>query len=362
VILAELFAAPSVVVLAALVVVAGPVLRFALRRRGRGAFADDLGALTWPVRALAATVVVRAALGGSWAQGSEWVDWAAPTATLLVIAAAAWVVTRALEVLKLVTFRRLRIDVANNQRARSRRTQLQLVLRVAGVFVWTTAVVIGLLTFEPVRDLGPALVAYAGIIGVVLGLALRAPLENLVSGIIVAVSEPIRIEDVVVVEGEWGNVEDIDLTHVVVRLWDKRRLVLPTSYFVNEPFQNWTRHGATVVGSVTLSVDFEVPVDEVRHEFERLVNASSLWDGDVCTLQVVDMAEQAVQLRGIASARTAGDAWDLRCAVREGLLAYLQHDRHGLPRVRTQPFDGDGHRPAGDARSGRDGAAVDAGT
>jgi small-conductance mechanosensitive channel len=249
-------------------------------------------------------------------------------------------------VAKRVVFRRLRIDVADNLRARSRRTQLQLIKRVTDVFVWGTTVVVGLLTLEPVRQLGPALLAYAGIIGVVLGLAMREPIENLVAGLIVAVTEPVRIDDVVVVEGEWGNIEEINLTHAVVRIWDRRRLVLPTSYFLSESFENWTRHGTSVLGTVFMHVDLGVDIDAVRRELGRIVAASPHWDRQDWGLQVTDLGEYSVQLRAVVSAANASDAWDLRCEIREALLPLL-HDPRAVPRLRTGPSD-----PAGPTGTG----------
>jgi len=269
-------------------------------------------------------------------------DVAAPLLTLVSVGSGGWVVVRVGEVVKRAVFRRLRIDVADNLRARSRRTQLQLIKRVADVFVWATTVVVGLLTLEPVRELGPALLAYAGIIGVVLGLAMREPIENLVAGLIVAVTEPVRIDDVVVVEGEWGNIEEINLTHAVVRIWDRRRLVLPTSYFLSESFENWTRHGTSVLGTVYLHVDLGVDVDEVRAELGRIVESSPHWDGQDWGLQVTDLGEYSVQLRAVVSAANAGNAWDLRCEIREGLMPML-HDPRAVPRLRTSATGGDPH-------------------
>ncbi|CAN5695339.1 hypothetical protein BH10ACT3_BH10ACT3_13620 [soil metagenome] len=250
------------------------------------------------------------------------------------MASGGWVVVRVGDVVKRAVFRRLRIDVADNLRARSRRTQLQLIKRVADVFVWATTVVVGLLTIDAVRELGPALLAYAGIIGVVLGLAMREPIENLVAGLIVAVTEPVRIDDVVVVEGEWGNIEEINLTHAVVRIWDRRRLVLPTSYFLTESFENWTRHGTSVLGTVFMHVDLGVDIDEVRAQLGRIFEASPYWDHQDWGLQVTDLGEYSVQLRAVVSAANASDAWDLRCEIREALLPSL-HDPRAVPRLRS---------------------------
>jgi len=174
----------------------------------------------------------------------------------------------------------------------------------------------------------------------VLGLALRAPLENLAAGVIIAVSEPVSIDDVVVVDDEWGRIEQIGLVNVVVRTWDERRLVLPTSRFVNESFQNWTKGSSSVTGSILLWVDYAVDVDDARVELERIVRGRPEWDGRSCTVQVVDLTERAVQLRVLATAADASRAFDLRCAVRERFLAYLADHPATTPRLRAaDPFE-----------------------
>ena len=318
-------------VVSAIAMLAGPTLRFALRRRGRHPLADDLALLRWPVRLLAVTLFARIALPAA----VERVERLAPLLNTALVAAGAWVVLRLLQVGQQVLFRRLDIDVADNLRARSRRTQITLLNRLVAAVIVVGAAFVVLVTVTPLGSLGPSLVAYAGLIGVVLGLALRAPLESVVAGIIVAVTEPIRIDDVVVVEEEWGHVEKIGLMNVVVRLWDDRRLVLPTTYFVSSPFENWTHEGSYVTGAVLLSVDFEVPIDELRREFEQVVRTSPLWDGRDMVLQVVDLGPSAVQVRGLVTAANAGDLWDLRCEVRERLLSFLTSRERSLPRLRA---------------------------
>ena len=327
--------APESVIVAAVVAVAaaaaGPVIRMVLRRRGQHEVADELEALRAPVRLLALTLFLRIALGAT-EPGSSGV---ASLLTVLLVAAGAWVVVRLLLVGQAVLFHRLEIDRVDNLRARSRRTQVELVRRMITVAVVSGTTFAVLVTVTPLGSLGPSLVAYAGLIGVVLGLALRAPLENLVAGIIVAVTEPVRIDDVVVVEGEWGKVEQIGLVNIVVRIWDDRRLVLPTSYFVTNAFENWTRRSAAVTGTVLLSTDYDVPVDDLRAEFERIVERSPLWDGRTRVLQVVELGEQSVQLRGIVTAANASDAWDLRCEVRERLLEFFTTRAGTMPVVRV---------------------------
>lgn len=315
-------------VLAIVLSALGPLLRLSLRRRGLGEAAHDLGTMATPARVTAAALILRSLTAGA---ASPWLR--ATTASLL-IASVVWLVLRALRFLEAVVFRRLSIDTADNRRARSRRTQLDLARRAVAVVVIVGGLVVALFTVTPFRSFGPTVVTYAGLIGVIAGVALRASLENLAAGLIVAFSEPVRIDDVVVVDGEWGRIEHLGLVNVVVRIWDDRRLVLPTARFVNEPFENWTREAAAVTGTVTAWVDHRADIDALRSAFETTVEASPHWDGRFKVLQVVDIGERAVQVRGLVTAANAQDAWEVRCEVREALLTHLRSRNHTLPVVR----------------------------
>ena len=181
------------------------------------------------------------------------------------------------------------------------------------------------------------MLASAGIAGIVLGFAAQRGIATVLAGIQIAISQPIRVDDVVIIEGEWGKIEEINLTYVVVKIWDLRRLVVPVTYFLDKPFQNWTRVSADILGTVELHLDYSVPVDAVRQEFKRLVDASPLWDGKVCGVQVTGSTETTMTLRPLMSAKNASDAWDLRCHVREKLIEFLQKNYPGcLPRVRAE--------------------------
>ena len=309
---------------------AGPALGVLLRHRGHPALAEDLRGVRAPVRLLVAMLFVRVAVEartlGPWA----------PLVDLGAVVGVAWSIIRGLGVAESALFRRLAIDVADNVRARSRRTQLGLLKRVVVLLVVVGAVLVAALGLTPVRELGPPLLAYASLVGVVAGLALRAPLESLVAGIGVAVTEPIRIDDVVVVEKEWGRVEQIGLANVVVRVWDDRRLVLPTSYFLEKPFENWTRRSAEVTGAVLVHADFTTDVHELRHVVEEIVSESPLWDGRAWSLQVVDADPDGMQLRCVVTARNAGDLFDLRCDVREQLIVHLARTPGALPARRAR--------------------------
>jgi small-conductance mechanosensitive channel len=195
---------------------------------------------------------------------------------------------------------------------------------------------------------GPTIVSYAGLIGILLGFALRSPIENLTAGVIVAFAEPIRIDDVVVVEGEWGRIEHIGLVNVVVRIWDDRRLVLPTSRFVNEPFENWTRSSSAVTGTVTAWIDHTADVEALRGEVGAALHDHPLWDGRAFSVQVVELGERSVQVRMMVTASDASNLWDLRCDLRELLLPHLVERVDELPVVRIADGSHDrtpvGHR------------------
>jgi small-conductance mechanosensitive channel len=232
------------------------------------------------------------------------------------------------------------VDFSSNPLGRKHLTQVRVLRRVATTVVMLVTVAAALMTFDSVRQYGVSLIASAGAAGLVVGLAARPLLTNLFAGIQIALTQPIRIGDAVIVENEWGWVEEITGTYVVIKIWDWRRLVVPLSYFLERPFQNWTRQTSDLIGSVMLWVDYTVPVARVRARLEEIVRGSRLWDGQVVNLQVVDSNERAVQLRALASARTSPEAWDLRCEVREKLVAFLQEQYPAaLPKQRAELVD-----------------------
>ncbi|HEX2028614.1 MAG TPA: mechanosensitive ion channel domain-containing protein [Nitriliruptorales bacterium] len=262
---------------------------------------------------------------------------------LMLIAAAAWLAVQVVHVLEDTALTRVDVAARDNLRARRKKTQVLILRRVAVVTILILASAAALLTFEQARAVGASVLASAGIAGLLAGVAARSTLGNMVAGIQIAFSEPIRLDDVVVVEGEWGRIQEITLTYVVVRLWDNRRLVLPTTYFVEQPFQNWTRENAQVLGTVVLHVDHRTPVEDVRQELLRVLEASDKWDGQAWVLQVVDTTEHTMVLRALMSAEDAPTAWDLRCEVREQLIGFLQQSHpEALPRIRLQLRDGRG--------------------
>jgi small-conductance mechanosensitive channel len=212
----------------------------------------------------------------------------------------------------------------DNLKERKIRTQLQFIRRVATVFIIMITIALILLSFDNVRKLGAGLLTGVGIGGIIVGFAAQKSLGNLLAGFQIAFTQPIRIDDVLVVEGEWGRVEDITLTYVVLNIWDQRRLILPINYFIEKPFQNWTRTTSELLGTVFLYVDYNVPVDKLREELTRLLNATPLWDKRVGIIQVTDAKETTVELRALVSARNSSQTFDLRCYVRENLIKYLE--------------------------------------
>ena len=193
-----------------------------------------------------------------------------------------------------------------------------------------------LMVFDSVRQFGASILASAGIAGIVIGFAAQRSIATLLAGFQIALTQPIRLDDVVIVENEWGRIEDITLTYVVVRVWDLRRLVVPITYFIEQPFQNWTRSSADILGTVFFYVDYGVPLDALRAELTRLLKASRYWDGKVNVLQVTDAKEHTLEIRALASAADASLAWDLRCEIREKLVAFIQHKYpESLPRFRA---------------------------
>jgi len=225
--------------------------------------------------------------------------------------------------------------------ARTIQTQIAILRRLFVVAVAVITIAIGLLTFPEARSLGATLLASAGIAGIVIGMAARPVLSNLLAGIQIALTQPIRLEDVVVIDGEWGRIEEITTTYIVVRIWDLRRLVVPLTTIIEQPIENWTRTKAQILGTVEIYADYRVSVDDVRAELKRVLEESPLWDREAWGLQVTDSTARTMTLRALMSAADSSAAWDLRCLVRERLIGYLQeHHPESLPRVRVEADDG----------------------
>lgn len=260
-----------------------------------------------------------------------------------VIVSMTWLLIRASKGLEEVLLDRFPMEERDNLRARKFHTQLQILRKTVAFVLVLLAFAAVLMTFEKVRQLGTAILASAGIVGLVLGFATQKTISTVLAGLQIAITQPIRVDDVVIVENEWGRIEDISLTYVVVRIWDQRRLVVPITYFIEKPFQNWTRVSADLLGAVFIYADYTLPVQSLREELHSILSASNLWDGRVWGLQVTGATERSLELRALMSASDASSAWDLRCDVREKLLAFIQNKYpESLPRLRAELASGQG--------------------
>jgi small-conductance mechanosensitive channel len=257
---------------------------------------------------------------------------------VLVVATFTWAGVRAIRLLADLAQDRLAARGGDPTASRGARTQVMVLRRVADVVVVAVGAAAVLLQFDGLRAVGTSLLASAGVAGIVIGLAAQRSIATLLAGIQLSITQPIRVGDVVIVEGEWGTIEEITLTYVVVKIWDLRRLVVPMTRFLDSPFQNWTRTGADLLGTVFIHADWRVPVEAVREEVRRFAATRPEWDGKVAGLQVTDAKEWTVELRALVSAPDASQAWDLRCALREHLVGFLQRldDGRHLPRSRVE--------------------------
>ncbi|HEX6968704.1 MAG TPA: mechanosensitive ion channel family protein [Micromonosporaceae bacterium] len=319
------------------------VNRIARRLSGRSVLLAELvehahAPLRFTVVTLAVQFAVR--FTTEHAAGATWRRSLLHFLVLVIIAAFGWLVASSVLALEDVTMARFRTDLADNRQARRVRTQVVILRRITVAVVVLLAAAVMLMTFDSVRAVGASLLASAGLAGVIAGLAAQSLLGNVFAGLQLAFSDALRLDDVVVVEGEWGRIEEITLSYVVVRIWDDRRLILPTSYFTTKPFENWTRNRSEVTGTAVFDVDWSVPVAAMRAELQRIVEDSDLWDGRVCGLQVIDATGGTVRVRATMSAADASKLWDLRCHVREQLVAWIREQEPiALPRMRAEVGD-----------------------
>lgn len=255
---------------------------------------------------------------------------------VVLIGCIALILIKGINVLEDYLYHRFDIQKANNLKERKIRTQIVFLRKLAVSNIVVFAIAIILLSFESLRKVGAGLLTSVGIGGIIIGFAAQKSLGNLLAGFQIAFTQPIRIDDVLIVEGEWGKVEEINLTYVVVNIWDKRRLVLPIQYFIETPFQNWTRTTAEILGTVFIYTDFTVPVDKLREKLSELLKAHPLWDGQVDVMQVTDLKEQTMEIRCLMSCRNAGEAFNLRCYIREAMIGFIRaHYPESLTRTRV---------------------------
>lgn len=256
---------------------------------------------------------------------------------ICIVAAIGWAATTVLDALIKRRIARLDLTAEDNLAARKMATRLDVMRRIVVITGAFITLATALTVIPGVRQIGVSLFASAGIAGIAIGIAARPVLSNLIAGLQIAFTQPIRLDDAVVVENEWGWIEEIGLFYVVIKIWDWRRLVVPLSYFIEKPFQNWTRKSASIIGAVTWSLDYRAPVKAMRAKLEDICNATPLWDKDVVNLQVVEADGSTITVRALATATNSPRAWDLRCYIREEMLSWLQEEfPEALPHIRAE--------------------------
>jgi small-conductance mechanosensitive channel len=329
----------------------------------RIAVVADLSRRTYRAfQALLFIIAIDLALRGSDLHGG-WFHPVTHVIDVAAIGAGGWLLGALLFVAEDLALLRFRTDVQDNRAARTVRTQVQLLRRVTVAAIVIIAFAAALLTFREARIVGTSLLASAGLVAAIGAFAAQQLLGNVFAGLQIAFGESLRLDDVVVVNAQWGRIEEITLTYVVVHLWDDRRMIMPTSYFTSTPFENWTHSQSSLLGSVEMDVDWMAPVEEMREELREIVHDTPMWDKRVSVLQVTDAVGGMVHLRALVSARDAPTLWDLRCLVRERMVSWLRDNHpHGLPRVRAEvgaevrapsveiPTQPNGYQPGSDAR------------
>jgi small-conductance mechanosensitive channel len=341
-ILAQPWARVALVLVAALVVaiVIFNVLRFAARRmlRPGAVLAIVLQRCERPFETVLPLLALQFALMSASLGLPEtvWFKALYHAVTVAVLAALTWLAIRAVSGLERAIGLRHPVDIEDNLRARQVQTQAKVLSRSAMFLIGVLGAALILMTFPKVQAFGASILASAGVAGLVVGLAARPVLGNLLAGLQIALAQPIRLDDVLIIQNEWGRVEEITGTFVVLKIWDERRLVIPLQWFIENPFQNWTRTSSQILGTVFLYVDYGLPVAPLRAELDRLVHGAPEWDKRVVVLQVTDADQRTMQLRILVSSRNSGLNFDLRCRVREGLIDFLQRNypQH-LPRLRV---------------------------
>lgn len=243
--------------------------------------------------------------------------------TLLIIFSVTWISIKLIKAFEYYLLRKFDIDSEDNLEARKNITQITVFKGIANSVIVIIALSISLLTFEQARNIGLSLLTSAGIIGVIVGFAAQKSIGLILAGIQIAITQPIRLDDVVIVEGEWGRIEEITLTYVVVKIWDERRLVLPITWFLEKPFQNWTRNNAEIIGSVFIKVDYDFPVKSIRDVLPQMLKDNSDWDGRVLNVQVTDANDRSKEIRVLLSSSNSSKNWDLRTDIREKLIDYI---------------------------------------
>lgn len=314
-------------------------LLMAMSRRAEGHVATHTRARVFQVIAAPAAVALPLLFLGMAVHATPLPEaWIARIQHLLGIgglACVTWLAVRAVGAMERRILRRNPTAVADNLAARRVQTQARVIGGVIQGAIVLVGLAVVLMTFPAIRQIGATLLASAGIIGLVAGIAAKPVFGNLIAGLQIAITQPIRLDDVVIVEGEWGRVEEITSAFVVVRIWDERRLIVPLQWFIENPFENWTHTTAQLLGATFLWLDYRTPMDQVRAELDRICKDDGRWDGRVCVVQVTETDQTTQQVRLLVSARNSGDLFDLRCVVRERMIEYLNRQYpESLPRLR----------------------------
>ncbi|MEM1072613.1 MAG: mechanosensitive ion channel domain-containing protein [Planctomycetota bacterium] len=328
------------------------ILRRITSHASRAVLKPLVSATSRPARATAAFIGVTAGLGVCQQLGMATpleAPNAASTLGALIALSITWLVIGVVRGADDIVLDREQTLGDDDLRARKTHTQVAVLSRTLMVVIGIFGVGIALMQFDQVARVGTSLLASAGVAGIVLGFAARPVLGNIIAGIQIALTQPIRLGDVVIIEGEWGRIEEITTTYVVMRIWDERRLIVPFSTIIEQPFENWTRHSTSLLGTIYFYADYSLPIDDVRAELKRICEGNPRWDGRVCSVLVTDANDRSIQVRALISAANASDQWDLRCEVREKLVAYVHRAHPGaLPREREEEFT----HPAGELGRG----------
>lgn len=279
-----------------------------------------------PILLMFASVLIRAESLRNVLQLEAHEDWFKKASTILFICSMTWLALNLLQMAKTVIVSNYDVDTENNLKARKMYTQFNILERIFMFLIILLAIGAALMSFESIRELGVSIFASAGVAGIIIGFSAQKMIGTILAGIQIAIAQPIKIDDVVIVEGEWGRIEEITLTYVVVKIWDKRRLIVPTPYFIEKPFQNWTKTSSDILGTVFLYTDYKVPFDAIRAELTKILENTNLWDKEVNVLQVTESKQNCVEIRALMSAKDSPTAWDLRVLVREKLITFLQEN------------------------------------
>ena len=282
--------------------------------------------ISWPILFIFCSILIRSESLRTLLQLEEHTYLFKKASTLLFIFSLTWLLLNLLKITKKVIVSNYDVGADNNLKARKVYTQFNILERIFMFLIIILATGAALMSFEGIRELGVSIFASAGVAGIIIGFSAQKMIGTILAGIQIAIAQPIKMDDVVIVEGEWGRIEEITLTYVVVKIWDKRRLIVPTPYFIDKPFQNWTKTSSDILGTVFLYTDYKVPFDALREELTRILESTDLWDKEVNVLQVTDSKQNCVEIRALMSAKDSPTAWDLRVLVREKLITFLQEN------------------------------------